>query len=258
MPLSAIQSSSRAMSSSSSRKRRRTGSRSARSSTWEAVSRCAASSSSRAIDAEHRVRLAQRAVGEPDAQVRRAVLLRQRVELVVLVVGDLPRAEGRLDQRRERLDVRAHDDDVSWLERGVVGEQVQDRVADDLDLAGAAVAGVDLDAAVGRARVGGLVVADGGLEAGELAVGGVGDGVLVADDVGAEDELELPRVLAPGGEQAVLRPACGRVLCPELRPFVRLGDLAPERGRGVQEEQVDMRGARRVPSGRAAARRAGG
>ena len=48
MPLSATQSSSRATSSSSSRKRRRTGSRSVRSSTCEAVSRWPASSSSRA------------------------------------------------------------------------------------------------------------------------------------------------------------------------------------------------------------------
>ena len=67
----ATHSSSRARSSSSKPKRRRTGSRSARSSTWEAVSRSSASSSSRGDDAEHRVGLAQRAVGEPDAQVGR-------------------------------------------------------------------------------------------------------------------------------------------------------------------------------------------
>ena len=61
---------------------------------------------------------------------------------------DLARAERRLDQRRERLDVRAHHDHVARLERRVVGEQVQDRVAQHLDLARAAVAGVDLHAAV--------------------------------------------------------------------------------------------------------------
>ena len=68
---------------------------------------------------------------------------------LVVLVG-LARAERRLDERRERLDVRAHDDHVARLERRVLVEQVQDRVAQHLDLAGAAVAGVDLDAAVGR------------------------------------------------------------------------------------------------------------
>ncbi len=55
-----------------SRKRRRTGSRSARSSTCDAVSRCAGQVEQLGDDAEHRVGLAQRAVGQPHAQVRRA------------------------------------------------------------------------------------------------------------------------------------------------------------------------------------------
>ena len=108
-------------------------------------------------DAEHRVGLAQRAVGEADAQVGRAQLVGERLELVV--VDDLAGAEGGLDQRRERLDVRAHHDHVARLQRVVLLQQVEDRVAQDLDLARAAVAGVDLDAAVGgverRAGVGG-------------------------------------------------------------------------------------------------------
>ena len=136
-----------------------------------------------AHEAEHGVGLAQRAVGEPHAQVGRAQLLRQVVELVVLR-GDLPGAEGRADQRRERLDVRAHHDHVARLERRVLGEQVQDRVAQHLDLAGAAVAGVDLDAAVlaeleplvgrpGQRRAGRrAVLAHVGLDAREQRAGG--------------------------------------------------------------------------------------
>ena len=67
-------------------------------------------------DAEHRVGLPERAVRQPDAQVRRAHIGRQRVQLVV-VLEDLARPERRLDERRERLDVRAHDDHVARLER---------------------------------------------------------------------------------------------------------------------------------------------
>ena len=99
--------------------------------------------------AEDRVGLAQRAVGEPDAQVRRHEVGRARVRLVLLH-DRLAHAERGLDERRERLDVRAHDDHVARLERRVLGEQVQDRVAQHLDLARAPVAGVDLDAAVAR------------------------------------------------------------------------------------------------------------
>ena len=79
-------------------------------------------------DAEHRVRLPERAVGEPDAQVGRPHVRRQRLQLIV-VLEDLARAERRLDERRERLDVRAHDDHVARLERRVLVEQMQDRVS---------------------------------------------------------------------------------------------------------------------------------
>ncbi len=71
-------------------------------------------------DAEHGVCLSQRAVGEPDAQIGAAHL----VDLVV----ELDRSERRLDQRRVRLDVRAHHDHVARLERVAVGEQVEDRL----------------------------------------------------------------------------------------------------------------------------------
>ena len=100
--------------------------------------------------AEHRVGLAQRPVGEPDAQVGQglAVVAGEHAGVVLVLVTVSSGAERGLDQRRERLDVGAHDDHVARLERRVVLEQVQDRVAQHLDLAGAAVAGVDLDAAV--------------------------------------------------------------------------------------------------------------
>ena len=72
MPLSATHCSIRSRSSSSKPKRRRTGSRSARSSTCEAVSRSLPELEQPRDHAEHRVGLAQRAVGEADAQVGQA------------------------------------------------------------------------------------------------------------------------------------------------------------------------------------------
>ena len=120
-------------------------------------------------DAEHRVGLAQRAVGEAHAQVGRAQLGGQRLDLVVL--DDLAGGEGGLDQRRERLDVRAHHDHVARLQRVVLLQQVEDRVAQDLDLARAAVAGVDLDAAVGRVQLRAGVGGAGQRLAGRGAVG---------------------------------------------------------------------------------------
>ena len=56
--------------------------------------------------------------------------------------------ERRRDQRREGLDVRAHDEDVARLQRRVVGEQAEQHLAQHLDLAVRAVAGVHLDAPV--------------------------------------------------------------------------------------------------------------
>ena len=100
--------------------------------------------------AEHRVGLAERPVGEPDAQVGHglAVVAGEDAGVVLVLVVAASGTERGLDQRRERLDVGTHDDHVARLERRVVLEQVQDRVAQYLDLARPAVAGVDLDAAV--------------------------------------------------------------------------------------------------------------
>ena len=61
----------------------------------------------------------------------------------------LPEPERRLDERGVGLDVGAHDEDVARLERGIVGEQAEQRLAEHLDLTGRAVAGVHLHAAIG-------------------------------------------------------------------------------------------------------------
>ena len=144
MPLSAIHSCKRVRSSSSNLNRRRTGTRSARSSTCDAVRRCPARSISSANDSEHRVGLAKRAVGESYSQVGPRARAGGGD-----VFGRLAGAERRLDQRRERLDVGAHDDHVARFERRILLEQMQDHVAQHLDLARTAVARMDLDAAVG-------------------------------------------------------------------------------------------------------------
>ena len=170
MPVAVIHSSMRARSSSSRRNRRRTGSRPAKSRSCEAVSRASASSSSSETTDEHGVGLAQRAVGEPDPQVGQPTV----------AVG-CPRASGGaergVDERGEGLDVRAHHDDVARLERRVVGEEVEDRVAQHLDLAGPAVARVHLHAVVG------------GVERHPL-VGSAGQGRAGRCDVGADVGLE--------------------------------------------------------------------
>ena len=177
-----------------------------------------------------------------------------------------------MDQRRVGLDVRAHDDDVARLEGRVVGKDVQERVAQHLDLAGAAVAGVDGEACVVRVERravvgvirGGGVDPDVGLEASEkcLGLGELAVVVLirVARVGGRENDLQLARVLAPGGEKAVARHGGGGVVSATRRLHgivERRGDLLPEGGRRVQEVQVDvaMRGDRvehLKPSGRQA------
>ena len=63
--------------------------------------------------------------------------------------------EGRLDQRREGLDVRTHHDDVTGLERRIVLQQMEDGVAQHLDLPAPAVARMHADAVVVRRRASG-------------------------------------------------------------------------------------------------------
>jgi hypothetical protein len=92
-------------------------------------------------DSEQRVHLSYRPIGQPHLQVRvLGVRCGRRVAL---------RIEHGVDQRGVSLDVRAHDQNVTRFEVLVLLKQMEDRVTQDLDLSGSAVAGVDLDAAIG-------------------------------------------------------------------------------------------------------------
>ena len=94
--------------------------------------------------AEDRVGLAQRAVGQTHPEIG------EMPNADLLVVSGIDRPEGGVDERSEGFDVGAHDHDVAGLEIGIVLEQVEKGVAEDLDLSGPAVTGVDLDASVVR------------------------------------------------------------------------------------------------------------
>ena len=83
-------------------------------------------------DVEQRVHLPQRTVGEPDRQPVAGV--------AGSTLGIEP--ERRRHQRSEGLDVRAGDEDVARLQRRVGGEQAEHDLAEHLDLAVRAVAGV--------------------------------------------------------------------------------------------------------------------
>ena len=144
MPVALIHSSILARSSSSRRNLRRTGSRPAKSSSCEVVEARVGQLEELGDGGEQRVGLAQRPIGEADPEVGQATVSG------VGAADDVPLAERGLDERGEDLDVRAHHDDVAWLERRIVGEQVEDRIAHHLDLAGTSMARVDLHAVVGR------------------------------------------------------------------------------------------------------------
>ncbi len=116
----------------------------------------------------------------------------------------------------------------------------------------ARVVGVERRAVVGVIRRCG-VDPDVGLEASEERLGLGELAVVVLIGVGRvggrEDDLQLARVLAPGGEEAVVRQGDGGVVLATRRVHgvvERRGDLLPEGGRRVQEVQVDvaMRGDR--------------
>jgi hypothetical protein len=226
-------------------------------------------------DAEHRVRLAQGPVRQAQAQVGTVSHVDVIGTVVRQLLEHLTRAERRVDQRRVGLDVGAHDDDVSRLERRVVGQGVQERVAQDLDLAGAAVAGVDGQGRVVRVErraVAGVlrgrgVDPDVGLEAGEqrprLRERAVVELVGGRGGRGSENDLELAGVLAPGREEAVAGHGDGGVAATTRRPHgiaERRGELLPGGGRRMQEVQVDVAmrgdGGDRLQPGRRQARQA--
>ncbi len=127
-----------------------------------------------------------------------------------------------MDERRERLDVRAHDDHVPRLQRGVDLEQMQDRVAQDLDLAGAAMAGMDPQrpVVVGQRRpLLSTPTADppahppGDSASKESRASSSTSWCSIHRvALSREHHLHLPRVLPPGGEQPVLRKLGRRVV----------------------------------------------
>ena len=105
--------------------------------------------------------------------------------------------------------------------------------------------------------LGHAIFAHGGLQAGELRVGPVLDRVLVRRRVGPDDELQLARVLPPGGEQAVARPGDRRVLGAADHARRLGGDPLPQGRRRVQQEQVHVAVLGQRPQDAAADSRAG-
>ena len=89
-------------------------------------------------DAHHRVGLAE------ERSAKRILSCRVPSTTALFIVP----AECRLDERREGLDVGAHDDDVARLELRVLLEQMQDGISQDLDLPAATMTRMDPDAVV--------------------------------------------------------------------------------------------------------------
>ncbi len=216
--------------------------------------------------AQQRVGLAQGAVGEAHPQVGTGrvagVVGTGRVGAVLDVVhvaGAGAGAEGGVDERGEGLDVGAHDDDVPGLERLVLGQDVEDGVTQHLDLAGLAVAAVDLHAAVVRPEHGTGVVVAGQREARWRAVGPhVGLDALqeggrrrlqravvvgLRAGAGGEHQLHLAGVPPPRAQQRVARHLGGVVLAAAHDPAgagSRLGHPLPQHRRGMEQEEVHV------------------
>ena len=132
-------------------------------------------------------------------------------------VHDVAEAEARDDQRRVGLDVRAHDEDVAGLEGLVVGEQAEQHFAQDVDLAGGAVAAVHLNgavvglecAALGTDGVGGDV----GLQPAEQRVGMASTSeVFVGLRVGGQAALQFAKIAAERRQQRMVDLAVGGVV----------------------------------------------
>ena len=224
----------RGRSSSSKRKRRRTGSDSARSSSWDAVTRASARSSSVASVPNS---------GLTSRSERSASRTRSRWPGCAVGLA-VARPEGRRDERGERLDVRAQDDDVARLERRVGAQDAEDRLAQDLDLAVRTVAAVHADAAVvdrgaGRGRA---VVAQVVLQLGEQRGRRRGRRVVPVGARGAsragQAQLQLADVAPEAREQGVRHGLRARVVgAAAALPAL---EARPERGRGVGQPEVDV------------------
>ena len=185
-------------------------------------------------DTEQGVRLRERPVGEPDPQlVGRVAALDQVTE-----------AEAGGDQRGVRLDVGAHHQDVARLEGRVGLEHPEQHLAEDVDLAGGAVAGVHLDAAVvggslpsGRSEG---VAAQVVLQPAEQGVRGRGHrGVVVVGRNRGQGPLQLAAVAGEGGQQRVsglvVAVVGGAV---DGTSAEGRGERVPERAAGVRQPEV--------------------
>ena len=64
------------------------------------------------------------------------------------VADGLAEPEACVQQRREGIDVRTHDQDVARLQRRITLQEVDEHITHHIDLAGCAVAGMDLQAPV--------------------------------------------------------------------------------------------------------------
>ena len=130
----------------------------------------------------------------------------------VVDVGHVVEPERGFDERREGLDVGAHDEHVARLEGGVVGEEADDDLAQHVDLSGGTVAGVHLHGpvewvegadVVGRAvAVGGEV----GLELTEQGRGALRSGQMDRGRLAGQREeaaFELGDVSCARGEEGV-------------------------------------------------------
>ena len=166
---------SRAMSSSSSRKRRRTGSRLAKSITWRR---------GQPLTGQLEQRATTPRIGFVWRSERSASRTRRSGRRSSSSSSSSPRrAERGLDQRRERLDVRAHHDHVARLERRVLREpRAGSRRA--APRPGARGRGRRGPRCCRRRRPGvrDAILAHGGLQARELRARAVLDRVLVRDD----------------------------------------------------------------------------
>ena len=186
-------------------------------------------------DVEHRVHLPQRTVREPD---------RQPVAGVAVTLGIEP--ERRRHQRSEGLDVRAGDEDVTRLQGGVGGEQAEHDLAEHLDLAVRAVAGVHGDRAVVRGE---HVVARGRPVVAHVALQAlqqrhrraVRAGVVRVDAGEArQPQLQFPDVPAERGEQRMARELGGGIGAARGHAHGQRRDAVPQGGRGVRQPQVHV------------------
>jgi hypothetical protein len=234
-----------------------------------------------ADDLEHRVGLAQRPVGDPHPQRRGVAVGVGGIAVAALVRGcggggsgcdcrgggGHLRAEHRVDVGGEGLDVRAHHDDVARLEVVVGREQVQDGVAQHLDLPQPAVGGVDLHGAV----VGGEERPRSWPSPPAGGPGGRRSAVMSACRRRSSVGVSAPSGTAPAGGGAVGAPSAATTVCisrasrPQERSSgcwgssavrsssgvrgcggclaVERVDAVPQGGGGVAQEQVDVAGA---------------